>query len=162
MKVGLDMKSMKRPPLAPLAAGLLVLAALWMAWTGWSAFSSNRLNTATATAKHAVAEKIRPLLKGFMDNANKLKDHAGLAAALQSGDSDAARAIVTQIVAGTDAVEFYTSDFSAGYADPEKFGFGNSACWNPRCRKEKPGLPSSRTAASAVSPERCPCSTTGA
>ena len=124
MKVGFDIKSLKLGLLPVVAAGLLLLGALVLAWSGWQVFSGNRLQAATGEARHEVAEKLNPLMQTLLDRSGSLKGRVALINAIKAGDPDAARAVVTKAVPGTQAVEIYRTDFAAGYADPAAFGYG--------------------------------------
>ena len=124
MDVGSNLKSLKSGSIIPIVAGLLVLAALWMAWTGWQRFSSSRLEVASGEARTQVAEAVKPIVGGLLDRAGTLRARVALINALRAADATAATAVVQETVPGTEAVEFYSTDFNLGYADPESFGYG--------------------------------------
>ena len=124
MAVGFSLKSLKTGSIVPIVAGLLVLVALWMAWSGWQRFASSRLEVATGEARTQVAEAVKPLVGELLDRAGTLRGRVALINALRSADTAAATEVVKAAVPGTEAVEFYSSDFNAGYANPETFGYG--------------------------------------
>ncbi len=124
MEVGVNFKSLKTGSIVPIVAGLLVLVALWMAWSGWQRFASSRLEVATGEARTQVAEAVKPLVGELLDRAGTLHGRVALINALRSADTAAATEVVKAAVPGTEAVEFYGSDFNAGYANPETFGYG--------------------------------------
>ena len=124
MAVGFNLKSLKTGSIVPIVAGLLVLVALWMAWSGWQRFASSRLEVATGEARTQVAEAVKPLVGELLDRAGTLRGRVALINALRSADTAAATEVVKAAVPGTEAVEFYSPDFNAGYANPETFGYG--------------------------------------
>ncbi|MCX7043421.1 MAG: phosphomannomutase/phosphoglucomutase [Gammaproteobacteria bacterium] len=124
MEVGFNLKSLKSGSVVPIVAGLLVLAALWMAWSGWQRFASSRLEAASIEARTQVAEAVKPIVGDLLDRAGKLRGRVALINALRAADTAAATALVKEAVPGTEAVEFYSSDFNRGYTDPEAFGYG--------------------------------------
>ncbi len=124
MAVGFNLKSLNSGSFVAIVAGLLVLAALLMAWSGWQRFASSRLEVASGEARTQVAELLKPIVGTVLDRAGTLRGRVALINALRAADSAAATAVVKSAVPGTEAVEFYSSDFNSGYADPESFGYG--------------------------------------
>ncbi len=124
MEVGFNLKSLKSGSIIPIVSGLLVLVALWMAWTGWQRFASSRLEVASGEARTQVAEEVKSIVGTLLDRAGTLRGRVALINALRAADSAAATTVARDTVPGTEAVEFYSPDFTSGYADPEAFGFG--------------------------------------
>ena len=124
MQAGFNLKSLKSGSTVPIVAGLLVLVALWMAWSGWQRFASSRLDTASGAARTQVAGAVKPIVGDLLDRAGTLRGRVALINALRGADTVAATAVAKETVPGTEAVEFYSPDFNAGYANPESFGYG--------------------------------------
>jgi len=119
-----DIKGLKTGQLLPIIAGVCVLLALWFAFTGWQVWSANSVQKAVAEARKKVAGQVQPIISTLASKANSLSGRPDLAAALRSGNNDAARAIVMQAVPGTEEVDIAQVGFASAYADPEKFGYG--------------------------------------
>ena len=117
MQVGFNLKSLNSGSIVPIIAGLLAVAALWMAWNGWQRFSSSRLEAASGQARQQVADALKPMVAELLDRAGTLRGRVALINALRAPDNSAAMAVAKETVPGTEAVEFYSPDFNAGYAD---------------------------------------------
>jgi phosphomannomutase/phosphoglucomutase len=140
MKLGFDVKSLKAGSLLPVAIGVLLLAALWMAWDGWQLMSANRLQSTTVTARHAVAEQLRPMFGKLVERASSLKNRVALINAIKAGDTGAARALVMQAIPGSEKVEFHPADFADGYVNPEAFGYGKLGLLERALQDNKPSV----------------------
>lgn len=124
MKVGMDVKSLKSGGLMPIFAAVLVLLGLWLAWNGWQVWTAHRVEQAAQDARKKVAGELQPVFGALLSKAGALSGRADLATAMRAGNTDAAKAIVMQVVPGSEAAETYANGFAAGYADPSTFGYG--------------------------------------
>ena len=124
MDIGFNTKSHKPGSIMLLVAGVLLLTALLMAWSGWNKFSSSRLQSATVEKRQQVADQLKPVVGTLLDRAGALRARVALINALRAADINAAGNVAKDAVAGTEAVEFYATDFAEGYANPETFGYG--------------------------------------
>jgi phosphomannomutase/phosphoglucomutase len=140
MKSGVDVKSLKAGGALPIVAVVLALLALWFAFTGWQVWSANHLVKATEEARKTVAGKVTPLLGSLGSKAAALSGRADLATAMRAGNTDAAKAIVSQAVPGTEAVEVVPPGFAQAYADPNAFGYGKLALLERASQEGRPAI----------------------
>ena len=138
MEVGFDVKSLKTSHLLPVVAGLLVLAALWQGWNGWQRWSSARLEARAQQVRTDLAGALAPKAKDTLDKARLLSTRVAMINAVKSGDTTAARELVTSSLKGSEAVEVHTLGFDAAYANPEAFGYGKLGLLEASLNEGKP------------------------
>jgi phosphomannomutase/phosphoglucomutase len=124
MKAGVDVKALTSKGLFPALAGLALLVALWFAWSGWQVHSANSVKAAADAASKQVADAAAKPMAELLAKVRALGSRPDLAAAIEAGSNDAARAIVMGAVPGSEAADVYPPGFAQAYTDLAAFGYG--------------------------------------
>ncbi len=117
----------------PIAA-VLCLLALFVAWDGWRMGGAARAQQTVAREGTSLQAAETSLLADLISNFEHAAQAAPVAAAVSSGDMDAAARAFTKRWADGKSVSFLAPDLKDAFADPARFGFGRLAVLNATLR----------------------------
>jgi len=107
-----------------LIAVFAIIAGAALAWGGWTLRAQQALGEAVAEARASASAAMAAWITTETEGFDSRRRAPEVVAAVQAGDSAAARLALAGAGQGIAAIEIHPADLSAAWAAPDRFGYG--------------------------------------
>jgi phosphomannomutase/phosphoglucomutase len=120
-----ELKQLLRNGSLTMLLGIVaLLGAAWFGWQGWQSGAAEDLGLEVERSRMEVAGKIGEQANQAVEQLESARSRIALATALKRKEDQAARDVISQAIAGTEAIEWHEPGLNEAYANAAEFGYG--------------------------------------